>query len=160
MGDVVEVEPDPFRQLRRGRNLAAKAFALGQARDARFHPVLGPVGPHLSFEFLVEQRHHRPGTHDAHVSQQHIPELGEFIETVPAEETAKRVDALVVHPGLPHFRFFVGGRNAHRAELQHRKLDPALPGARPGMEKRTRSLPSLYQPNQQDEFRQDEQHHG
>ena len=69
---------------------------LGPAGETRLDQVTRAVAPRLLTKLLVEQRHIRARSHHAHVTAEHIPELGKLIETPPAQKSAERKNALVL----------------------------------------------------------------
>src|SRR6185437_12664432 len=88
IAQVIEIVVDPGLHLVEGAGLAAVAIDLGPAGDSG----LDLVSNHITFyevavDFVV--RHGmRAGADDAHAPLQHIDELGQLIERVPAQEGA------------------------------------------------------------------------
>ena len=88
VAQVIEIVVDPGLHLVEGAGLAAVAIDLGPAGDSG----LDLVSNHITFyevavDFVVRYGM-RAGADDAHAPLQHIEELGQLIERVPAQEGA------------------------------------------------------------------------
>jgi len=69
-------------------------------------------------ELLDEERPLRPRPHERHLPLEDVPELGQLVEVVPAEEPAERRAARIVlaRPDRPRVLL---GADGHRTELGH-----------------------------------------
>lgn len=72
---------------------------------------------HEAREFLVVFREVRSRTGDTHISEEHIYELRDFIDTGSSEKVSERKNSLIALPGLPRALFLGLLAIVHRAEF-------------------------------------------
>src|SRR5262249_29418029 len=94
------------------------------ASDARLHAEALPEKGDFALEPLDEDGALGAGADEAHLADEHVPELRQLIDAGPAEEAADARDARIVL-GRPRGaeRLRVG---AHRAKLLDREAAPSL----------------------------------
>src|SRR5437867_11706146 len=89
MLDVFAIEAYDFFKV----NDAAATAHLPEARDPRLRSEAPKVMGLVILEIRLEER---PRAHKRHVTQQHVPDLRELVETPSPEETADASDAGIV----------------------------------------------------------------
>src|SRR5215475_2364474 len=90
--DVVVVEPGAVGD----RGVPAQATDLCKAGQAGGYPMAVGVVAVLGRELFDEVRPFRPRTHQCHVTDQDVPQLGKLIQGGPPQEPANRPDAWIV----------------------------------------------------------------
>src|SRR5436190_16536835 len=98
---------------------------------------------------MLDEMRARPD--DAHVAAQHVPKLRNFIDAQFAKPFSERINALVVIARLPRYFRMIG---AHGAKFVDDELSILETGAGLSVQKWTRRLQSLPDPNQDGERRE------
>src|SRR5262249_755498 len=111
--DVVKVELDA---LPKGR-VAAPAVDLGPAGDAALDAVPGHVVGNRLRQLVDELRLLRSRADEAHIADQNVDKLRQFVEAGLPQELAERSATVVVLRG--HARAGLVGIDVHAAELEH-----------------------------------------
>ncbi len=110
----------------------------------RLRPGLGDLG-HLGAR-----------TDEAHLADQHVPQLGQFVQLGIAQPLPQRSDASVVPPGDGR-TLITGGFFAHGAELEDLEGTPAHAHARTAVKDGTGRIAFDHSPQQEEEGREQEQ---
>src|SRR5439155_1374034 len=81
------------------RFAAPKIVDLSPPGEAWAHLVALQVAGDLFGKALHQEDRHRPGSDQAHIAFEDVDELGQFVETEPAENPTNRGASVVVRPG-------------------------------------------------------------
>ena len=95
---------------------------LGPARDARTHLVSARLLGGVQGQVLHQQR---ARAHQAHLTAQHVPEFGQFVQAAGAQKTAEGGEALGVGQEFTVGAAFI----RHGAKLHHHERPPVQAGA-------------------------------
>ena len=88
-------------------DFTAKAGHLRPSGNAGLHPLAyGKVGYQLGI-FLGVLDHVRTGTHEGHIAQEYVDELGDFVDARLAKEVSDFGGAAIVLGSLDEVRFIV-----------------------------------------------------
>ena len=93
--DIPNVELDPSLHLVERIGLAARAVNLRPARNPGLNVVTERVFLDDGSEVAFMRRGVRPRPHQRHVAKEHIEQLGQFVNAVPAQPTADPRDPFV-----------------------------------------------------------------
>ena len=116
---------------------------LGPAAQARTHPMALAVVGDMTLQVMLELGTLRPRSDQAHLTVEHIEQLGQLIEAQAAQPPAHRGDALIA--GLGPERRSIGRLHRHRAQLEHRERPPQPAAALLAVDHRS----PVFQPDQQ-----------
>ena len=98
----------------------------------------------------------RPRTHDAHVAEQHIPELRDFVDTELPKPFPEGINAVVFRARLPGLVRIV---RAHRSEFVDLKPSILHAGAGLDVEQWPGRLDALRDPHDRGQDGKNKQHH-
>src|SRR5947207_12141175 len=98
-----------------------------------------------------------PWPDDAHIAEEHVPELRHLVDAEFAKPFPERINALIAVTGLPRF---VAVIRAHRAELIDSESAVLHAGAGLDMKKRAGRLNPLRDPDNHGEDRENQEHDG
>src|SRR5947209_13947444 len=152
--NIEEVVFDPHADLGIVRNATAKAVDLGPAGDARLHIVAPRVKRDRLLEELIVRKRMRTRADQAHLTAEHVQELRQFIDIVPAHPSADAGNPRVILARVRDLAIVVERR--HRAEFH----DPErrLVEARTPLEKQHRTGTAELDQNRHPQEQRREQH--
>src|SRR4051812_29900190 len=102
---------------------------------------------------MLDQMRARPD--DAHVAEEHVPELRHLVDAQFAKPFTERINALVIRLRLPRFLSVVG---THRPEFVNLKTPVLHTGPGLEMEERAGGLNALRDPDDQGENGENDEH--
>ena len=132
--EVFDIARHPVLDIRAVTRLAPEAAHLGEAGNAGLHESAHVVVRHELRELVVVLDQMRARPDDAHVAEEHVPELRDLVDAQFAKPFPQRINPLVAIARLPRLLGIIG---THRAELVDR--EPPVLHAGPGLDMKERA---------------------
>lgn len=121
MFQIIQVEVEPPQHLFHGVGIAIIERGIrGHAGPNLIEELIAGVALHNLVDVVLALR---PGADERHVALQHIPQLGQLVEMMVAQEPADVRHALVLLVTKEHRAVFLG-IHAHGAELVNDERTP------------------------------------
>ena len=118
---VAEVGVDAACHRFHFSGFAAPAFYLGEAGDAWLEGMALHVARHMLAVVLVVLNGVGAGAHQAHLTFEHIEQLGQLIQAPAPQHGTHGGDAGVITGGLLEAGLIASFQHTHAAELVHRE---------------------------------------